>query len=180
MEMKPFIELYSGLPFWYDKLDENTYDINDIAHALSMQCRYNGHCNYFYSVAEHCILMFDYAQYTLNITDNNILRTILMHDASEAYLSDIPRPLKQLLPDYIKVEKELENVLAKEFKLIYPFPEIVKELDNSMLKVERNHVKVWTDNIWSSDHLPLLPIKLKGWTPKKSEKEYLQRYYMVE
>ena len=101
-----FIETYTGLHFYpYHGCPQ--FNILDIAHALSMCTRYNGHASKFYSVAEHSVMVA------------NIMETFgtgdplegLMHDATEAYLSDVPAPFKKHLPDWQKFDEQLETKL---------------------------------------------------------------------
>lgn len=99
-----WIETVSGKRFLFA---DPQFDIEDIAHALSMQCRYTGHCRKFFSVAEHSMLV---AAIMLEL-DLGDPREGLLHDATEAYLSDIAAPWKVLLPDYRRIELELEGKL---------------------------------------------------------------------
>src|ERR1700743_459210 len=93
-----FIETYTGRAFWPLSPTPEAISIIDIAHALSNQCRYSGHVRFFYSVAQHCCLL---AQW-LEANGGSALDClqILMHDAPEGYLVDIPRPVKQYMPEY--------------------------------------------------------------------------------
>ena len=111
-----YIETKNGIAFHF--LDPQPEEINvwDIAWSLSNQCRYTGHVQKFYSVAEHCCLLYDYAKAS-GVTDKLLLRTILMHDASEAYLTDIARPIKAHIPDYKKLERSEERRVGKECRL---------------------------------------------------------------
>ena len=86
---------------------EHDIDIEDIAHALSLLCRANGHFPYFYSVAQHCICCMNEA-YTRGYSAR-VQLGCLLHDASEAYLSDITRPVKPLLKEYLGIEAALQN-----------------------------------------------------------------------
>lgn len=106
--MEPWIETYTGKKFWFTNEDPNEVDIEDIAHALSHMCRYTGHCNRFYSVAEHSVRVS-----YLNLTHLEGL----LHDASEAYLADIASPVKQLLPEYKALEERIMRKIAKRFGL---------------------------------------------------------------
>lgn len=103
--------------------------IEDIAHALSMQCRFGGHLPYFYSVAQH-------SAYCCSLAESEHKFAALMHDASEAYLLDIPRPIKNKLENYKKIEDGLMKVIAEKFGFEYPFHKNVKEVDEQMLQVE--------------------------------------------
>lgn len=98
-----FIETMLGRKF-YLLDDKPRFDVVEIAHALSMQCRYTGHTARFYSVAEHSVLV----AYIMKRFELGDPFEGLMHDATEAYLSDIASPWKALLPDYKRLEKGLE------------------------------------------------------------------------
>ncbi|KKM07785.1 hypothetical protein LCGC14_1730500, partial [marine sediment metagenome] len=90
-------------------------NIEDIAHALSLQCRYNGHCNKFYSVAEHSILaarMFK-ARYGIKFECDFIYT--LMHDAAEAYVGDLISPVKSELLPFIIIETRFLNTIKDRF-----------------------------------------------------------------
>lgn len=117
--------------------DPDTIDIVDIAHALSHMCRFAGHTPVFYSVAQHsteCVELYDG-----ELTNTEKL-TILLHDASEAYLLDMPRPIKRHLKDYKALEEKMMKVIATKFNLEYPFPSYVKAIDNLMLEYEHNNL----------------------------------------
>lgn len=124
-----FIETASGLEF---HINAPEFRIEDIAHALSMQCRYTGHTRQFYSVAEHCMLVAD----LMERSGNGNPFEGLMHDAAEAYLSDIAAPWKVLLPDYKILEKRIETPLRKFYGLPEDMSPVVKEFDWIALFVE--------------------------------------------
>jgi hypothetical protein len=105
-----YIETCKGKRFY---IDDPKFDIDEIAHALSMQCRYTGHTDRFYSVAEHSVLVANIMT-ALNLGDP---LEGLLHDANEAYLSDIASPWKALLPDYKKIEAKIEGPMRKHFGL---------------------------------------------------------------
>ncbi len=105
-------------------------NIKDIVHALSFQCRFGGHLDRFYSVAEHSLNC-----YYLN-DNRSIDLEVLMHDASEAYLLDMPRPIKQNLPDYKILEDRLMKVIAEKYGFAYPMSKEVKDIDNLLLQIE--------------------------------------------
>lgn len=103
--------------------------IEDIAHSLANQCRFAGHLPVFYSVAQHCIK-------ASNLADKAYKLQALLHDASEAYLLDMPSPIKKRLPDYKKIENNLMTLIAEKFGFKFPLHEKVKEIDNYMLQWE--------------------------------------------
>lgn len=117
--------------------DTNPEDINieDIAHALSMIPRFGGHLPKFYSVGEHSLYVFRYVkkQYP---NDYQLQLQALMHDATEAYLLDMPSPIKHRMPEYMAIENKLGAVIATKFGFEYPFHPVIKEADRSLLQKE--------------------------------------------
>lgn len=107
--------------------------IEDIAHSLANQCRFTGHVKQFYSVAQHSILVSE-------ITDFDNALWGLLHDASEAYLSDIARPIKRgasiLAEEYAQIEERLMFTIARKFGLSWPMPEDVSWADTVLLRTE--------------------------------------------
>jgi len=104
-------------------------DIEDIAHALSLSCRFGGHCKGFYSVAEHSVLVSRLCR------DGERLDGLL-HDATEAYISDVPTPLKVQWPGYVQEEARLQAVMAAKFGVGAELPESVKIADKEMFRRE--------------------------------------------
>lgn len=110
-----YIITYTGKKFDYANIQHEMIDIEDIAHALSHTCRYNGHCNQFYSVAQHSVLVAN-----MLIAQGESWDTVargLLHDATEAYMSDLVSPLKELFPEYKAMENSLAEKIAERFQL---------------------------------------------------------------
>lgn len=105
-----WIVTYTGDHFDFSNPE---YRIRDIAHALAMTVRYGGHADRFYSVAEHSLMV---AWLMENVIGGDPLEG-LMHDATEAYLSDVPAPFKQFLPDWREHDKRLEAALREQYHL---------------------------------------------------------------
>lgn len=126
-----WIQTYTGKAF--DLLNPNPDDIciEDIAHALSQLCRYTGHTRFFYSVAHHSILA------SFLVEDEKNAKAALLHDASEAYLSDIATPAKQLIPQYYDLEDRIMRAIAKRFDFEYPLNKDIKNTDARLLQTER-------------------------------------------
>ena len=132
-----WVQTYTGIKF--TPFNPSIEDINiiDIAHSLSMQCRFNGHCDDFYSVAEHSFWM---SYHTENALDG------LMHDSAEAYLRDLVRPLKSQIHQYQHYE---DNIL----KLIYEKWDIkkggdTKYIDNCILLTEKDQLMKVEPDDW--------------------------------
>ena len=133
------ITTYMGEDFTPLTPNKNQIHIEDIAHALSMMCRANGHFIRFYSVAQHSMDCANEAK-ARKLTPR-VQAACLLHDASEAYLSDITRPVKQYLPNYSAIEKRLQNMIYSKFLgLPLSAEEVahVKQIDKDMLVCEFN------------------------------------------
>jgi len=178
-ERGDWIQVYSGGKFYPEDPQPEDIHIEDIAHALSLQCRFGGHCESFYSVAQHCCTVS-------NLLPPRFKLWGLLHDAPEAYLMDIPRPIKPLLPEYQCLEKLCEAAVARCFKLDYPIPRIVKYVDSVLLLLEhkkfvKDRYEWGVDSIeinldWLSDP-KLEQYKLDdAWTPEEAEERFLHRY----
>lgn len=114
------------------------FEIEDIIHALGHVPRFTGHTRYHYSVLHHSLqcaeMIIDQTGFVYGI--NKLVRTALLHDASEAYLSDIASPIKQHLPDYYIIEDRLMKVISEKFDFYWPIPDEVKRVDLVRLEEE--------------------------------------------
>lgn len=132
--MSNYITTHSGLHFIPTKPESDKICITDIAHALSLICRGNGHVKTFFSVGQHCINCALEAK--ARGYSQRIILACLLHDASEAYMSDVPRPFKQYLNQYIEFEKKLLDVIYTKYLgsvLSEEEEKLVKEIDDDML-----------------------------------------------
>ena len=136
-------------------------DIVDIAHGLSNQCRFAGHTKEFYSVAQHSI-------HVAELAPVKYILQALLHDASEAYLCDIPRPIKKRLPEYQKIEKNLMTLIAKKFGFEWPKNMHVKSIDEVMLKWE-----------WDNCLLNDFPDNWRPMSPTEAKKEFLRWFDLI-
>lgn len=165
--MEPWIETASGKEYWFlDSDNQENICIEDIAAALSKCCRFTGHTKKFYSVAEHSFFV------SLLVPDNLKLAALL-HDASEAYLSDIASPVKQLLPEYKILEEKIMSQIASKFKLPNHFwilPEI-KEADKKQLHKEAK--TLLSKASWAKDTDGFLPACLD---PTHANELFLHSY----
>jgi hypothetical protein len=145
-----YIETRSGIHFNFENPTVDMILIEDIAHALANKCRYSGHTSLFYSVAEHSIEVARRLPAETQLWG-------LMHDATEAYLPDVPRPIKRLMPAFRVWEQNIMRVIAHKFGLSMPEPAAVKEADTRILLDEAYH---------------LLPSKGAGWEGVTGLKRY--------
>lgn len=153
------IRTFSGQHVNVFEPNPDTLLISDIAHALSHQCRFGGHLPYFYSVAQHSLLCY-------MIANEESKFDALMHDASEAYLLDMPKPIKLELPDYNVIEDNLMNVLANKFNFNYPKSPEVERVDVYLLKWEWEVIML---NNTKSNYPPI-----DCMTPEETKREFLR------
>jgi len=138
-----YIYTYTGKKFYPLEPNSNDIDIVDISHALSMICRFTGHTNRFYSVAHHSYLVSLIAHNiqapkTSRFERLNLAFEGLMHDATEAYVMDLARPVKHQIPEYIVIENNLYSVIAEKFLLPPTISKTIKEIDSRILINERD------------------------------------------
>lgn len=144
-----WIQTYSGKIIDFDDIQKSEIDIRDIAHGLSNTCRYAGQCRSFYSVATHSFLLSSIAE------DVELAKYLLLHDATEAYMVDLPKPLKSMIPKYEAIEAELQDHIFEFFGLAdYDlYRDKVHEYDKMMLYTEKD-VLLPRSMSWSDENTP--------------------------
>lgn len=171
-----WIQTYTGRAFW--PLDPCDYEVNivDIAHALAMQCRFGGHCVQFYSVAEHSVnIATELARLG---QPAEVCLWGLLHDASEAYLVDLPRPVKKNVPEYSAIEKRVMACVCRVYGLDTQEPGIVKEIDRRMLATEAKQLMRCPPMQWESPAEPL-PIRIECWSPGIAKNKFLELFQQL-
>ena len=165
-----WIQTYTGLKFDFVELSAESVNINDIAHALSNICRYTGHTNGFYSVAQHSVLA------SLYVPKEDAF-IALLHDATEAYLTDISKPLKVLLPQYCELEYKVYGVIAAKFGLPYKLPASVKETDLRLLATEKRDLLSKEPDEWTTIRtIECYPEKITPWNQDCAEFMFLKKF----
>ncbi len=138
--MSDYITTASKIHFTPLKPKKEHIKIEDIAHSLSLMTRANGHFPEFYSVGQHCIHCYEEA--LARGYDKRMALACLLHDASEAYLADITRPVKKNLPKYLVIEKVLQDAIYEKFlgkTLSEEERKLVKQIDDTLLFYEFEH-----------------------------------------
>ena len=156
--------------------DAALLDIRDIAHALSLTCRGNGHVKTFFSVAQHCINC--HAEATARGYTPRVALACLLHDASEVYMSDVPSPFKSSLSDYKQAEESLIGLVYEKFlgsNLTKEEAALVKLVDKAMLYYD---LKTLLDDAPEGEAPKILITLDYSVKPfEEVEQEYLRRYH---
>ena len=177
-----FIETYTGRHFYpYHGCPQ--FNILDIAHALSLCARYNGHTNKFYSVAEHSVMVAG----IMELLGTGDPLEGLMHDATEAYLSDVPAPFKQHLPDWRQFDAQLEVKIRAWMGFTGQRPAGVKEADWFALFIEAEHLlpskgACFADpenlrDIALNDLVHRFPVDCLS--PEEAERDFLRKFQQI-
>lgn len=165
-----WIETYSGIKF--NVFDPKSADVNilDIAHALSMCTRFNGHLCKYYSVAEHSWIISQVLPQEHKLAG-------LLHDASEAYLSDIPRPIKYMLPEVKEIDTKVSDVILQKYG-IHSVPDTVHLLDRQMCLAEAEASNMNTGD-WDENHDQFGHIKvdLRWWNWRTARFMFIERFH---
>ena len=167
-----WMEVYQGGQFWPMDPRPGEVDIIDIAHSLSMQCRYAGHSLRYFSVAEHSVLI---AQWLLDNGHPGAALHGLLHDAPEAYLVDVPRPVKPFLSGYREAEARVWAAIAQRFDISPDIPGAVHSADNRILVDESSQNMAPCVVPWNLPHFPL-GVTLQFWEPARAEAEFLTMF----
>lgn len=201
----PSIQTYLGEEFYPLDPRPGNIHIVDIAHAMSMKCRYTGHSRFFYSVAQHSVLLARYLRYELEdgkigtyvdidsddprrmlgtkdeLVMSPMQRWALLHDASEAYLPDVAGPVKAHITGFVEIENRLLGVIADRFDL-GEYPKDLSFYDRMMYWRER---EVLLDNVdWVSlrqDVVPVPPkmralVPIESWSPERAKGEFMNEF----
>lgn len=161
-----WMQTFTGKQFYPLDPRPEDIDIRDIAHALSMQCRYAGHCLRFYSTAEHSVhLSF--------AVEPEFRMAALLHDGGEAYLPDMVRPTKRSFPAYTEAEEKIRRMIFVKYGLSPEIPDAVHSVDDRICADEKAQNMAPCE--WKHNPEPL-GITLKFWTPSLVEKSFLVRF----
>ena len=164
-------QTFTGNRFYpFDPRPEDI-SIEDIAHHLAMICRFGGACRAFYSVAQHSVFVSDECP-----TKDALWG--LLHDAAEAYVGDMVRPIKRLasMDLYREAEDRILGMIAARFGLSWPMPESVRRADEVLLATEaRDVMGGQCAGRWSLQYEPKAMI-IHPWDPRVAEEVFLHRF----
>lgn len=167
----------SGVQFWPLDPRADEVELEDIAFGLAHQGRYNGQTRRFYSVAQHSVHLADWFAIRHDV---QLARWALMHDAAEAYLGDIIRPVKPFVPGFAEIEARLERVIFRAFGLEGEIPQAVREADTRILTDEFLHLFP-TEALarYGLDQRPRLGIAIEALRPHDARALFLNRFELL-
>lgn len=165
----PTILLFGGSYFDFEAPEASDFTLEDIAHGLSMTCRFAGQCTRFYSVAQHSI-------HVSEIVPPSDAFAGLMHDAAEAFIGDVSKPLKEMLPQYKEIEKRIEAAIFARVGLSLPLPPSVKEADIRMLATEQRQLMCNRDDWDYTRGRSPLTLQIPTWSAKEAKARFLGRF----
>lgn len=176
MKSDDYIETYTGQKVYILNPEPEQINIVDIAHSLSMMARFNGHSTKFYSVSEHSV-------YVSWLQEDAFKLHGLLHDAAEAYLADIPSPVKPLINNYKELEDNMTHVIFEKFGLEYePNPDI-KSADRQILRVEADQLMQSRGVNWNinkeNKNEPLLNMTIQCLAPEKAKILFFETFNML-
>ncbi len=151
-------------------------DPDDIARALANVCRFGGHTRAFYSVAQHSVIVSELVQERGGDVED--VFAALMHDATEAYLGDMPHPIKHRSPlgaAFKEAEDRLEAVLQARFAIKRDVPEI-KRADRALLATERGAFSSISWDWPELEGVEPLGLELEAWPPDEAARRFAERY----
>jgi hypothetical protein len=176
MSRGPWVETFTGRQFFI--LDPRPEDVHpfDVAHSLAHQCRYNGHTQSHYSVAEHCVLMAGWVMRNKNV--RALAAECLVHDAAEAYVGDLVTGVKALFPGFEEIEAEVMKAIREAFDMPPEISELytmaVKQFDRRIVRDEaeallKPHGPVRQRTLTRE----LLGVSIRKWIPREARAQYL-------
>lgn len=168
--MRPTIQTYTGLEFDVTRPDPALIRIEDIAHALSCMPRFAGHTRWFYSVAQHSV-------HVSQLVPPHLAKAALLHDAAEAYILDMPTPIKLMLPEYCEMEDSLMAAVSIALNFVGWVGAEVKHADMVALATEKRDLMrnaSWWSVPVEPDDARIVPL-----LPQRAEQLFLARWAEV-
>jgi len=174
--VKDWIETFTGRRVRLTAPSIADINIIDVAHALSMQCRYTGHTRFFYPVGHHCILIYDWLR-SRGHPPSTCLRGLL-HDSGETWAADVARPLKPMVPELVAAERRMTALTYRLVGLADDDEEeaLVHDVDHRIIGDERRATMSDSGNVWGTDRLEPLGVDIRPSNPEEIKRGFLARY----
>ena len=171
----PYVSTYLGNRFYLTRPHIDDVAIEDIAHGLAYQCRFNGQTREFYSVAQHSVMV-------MNLVPEEHRLAALLHDAAEAYLGDMVKPLKNLFPAFSEIEAQVMAIIGQRFEveLVQLHPS-VKWADLVALATEKRDLMPNSTELWT--YLDgVVPVSQSIWPmpPNQAKIAFLEAFTKIQ
>ncbi|TCV90872.1 phosphohydrolase [Sulfurirhabdus autotrophica] len=170
IEKTTYVSTFLGNRFYPLEPRIDKVAIEDIAHGLSFQCRFNGQTCEFYSVAQHSLIVSA-------LVDDDLKLAALLHDAAEAYLGDMVKPLKILLPAFANIEDRVTDIIAQEFSLDFSNYSPIKTADLISLATEKRDLMPFSVENWEYlNGIDPLPEIIKPMNPFEAKSAFMLEF----
>ena len=172
-EGEPYVSTFLGNRFYFCAPRIDDVHIEDIAHGLAFQCRFNGQTRSFYSVAQHSLLVASLVPLRLRLT-------ALLHDAAEAYLGDMVKPLKQCFPEFSEMEAKVMTIIGKRFGIEAFTDPAIKRADMIALATEKRDLMPNSTESWPSLRgLQPTPTRIVPMAPVEAKAAFLETFRLL-
>jgi 5'-deoxynucleotidase YfbR-like HD superfamily hydrolase len=170
-----WIQTFTGRKFNFLNPDPQSISIEDIGQALSQQCRFSGHLRWSYSVAQHSVL----CSLAVDTRSPIVKIQALMHDAQEAYVVDLPRPLKRCgkIVGYDEIEEACWLAVAKRFDIPPKLDSAVKEVDTRMMMTERRDLMSTSSENWATESFKPYSFRIEPWIQDYAKHRFIKRFF---
>ena len=169
-----YVSTFSGNRFYPLVPRIDRVAIEDIAHGLAYQCRFNGQTREFYSVAQHSLVV-------ASLVEPRQRLAALLHDAAEAYLGDMVKPLKVLLPEFGVLEERVTDLIAAAFDLDFSDYAPIKRADLIALATEKRDLMPHSVERWAYlDQIAALPEPIVPMSPGQAKQCFLETYARLD
>ncbi|MFC5302675.1 hydrolase [Azospira restricta] len=166
----PYVSTYLGHRFHPAAPSIDDVHIEDIAHGLAFQCRFNGQTRAFYSVAQHSLLVAGLVPARLRLA-------ALLHDAAEAYLGDMVKPLKALFPEFSRLEEGVMAIIGERFGVAGFAAPAIKRADLIALATEKRDLLPHSSEAWASlSGITPVPARIQPLAPHEAKATFLERF----
>lgn len=166
----PYVSTFSGQRFYPLEPRIDCVSIDDIAHGLAYQCRFNGQTREFYSVAQHSLIVS-------SLVPTDLRLAALLHDAAEAYLGDMVKPLKVLMPEFAVLEDKVTALIAKAFAIDFSDYGPIKRADLIALATEKRDLMPQSVERWAYlDDIRALPERIVAMHPADAKRAFLTEF----
>lgn len=165
-----YVSTFMGNRFYPVEPRIDDVSIEDIAHGLAFQCRFNGQTRTFYSVAQHSLLVAGLVPARLRLP-------ALLHDAAEAYLGDMVKPLKPLFPEFSRLEESVMALIGEQFGVAGFTDPAIKRADLIALATEKRDLMPQSSEPWEAlAGISPLPARILPLSPHDAKAAFLERF----